>query len=76
VNFGTEWRRILKSVVISHVEFLEEISHVEWSCLCALANDAPASLLLEIYQLAKEGIAPCILIVCYHFFHENFPSDE
>jgi hypothetical protein len=43
VNSNTEWRQIPKSVVTAHVEVLEELSHVEWSCLYALANDAPTS---------------------------------
>jgi hypothetical protein len=33
----------LKSDAIVNVEFLDEISRVEWSCLCVLSNDAPAS---------------------------------
>jgi hypothetical protein len=50
VNFDAEWRWIPKSVVTSHVEVLEELSHVEWSHLCVLANDAPASILIiEVY---------------------------
>jgi hypothetical protein len=44
VNSGAELRRISKSAATVNVEFLEELSRVEWSCLCALANDAPASL--------------------------------
>jgi hypothetical protein len=49
VNFGAEWRRIPKSVVTAHVEVLEELSRVEWSHLCALANDAPASKMDYFY---------------------------
>jgi hypothetical protein len=43
VNFGTELRLISKSVSVANVEVLEELPRVEWSCLCMLANDAPAS---------------------------------
>jgi hypothetical protein len=43
VNSGVEWREIPKSVVTTHVEVLEELSRVEWSCLYVLANNAPAS---------------------------------
>jgi len=44
VNFGAEWRQIPKSVLTTHIEVLEELSRVEWSCLYELANNAPASI--------------------------------
>jgi hypothetical protein len=43
VNSGTELRRISKSVATANVEVLEELSHVQWSCLYVLANDSLAS---------------------------------
>jgi hypothetical protein len=43
VNSGAELRWISKSAATANVEVLEELPHVEWSCLCVLANDAPAS---------------------------------
>jgi hypothetical protein len=46
VNSDAELRRISKLAATANVEVLEELSHVEWSYLCVLANDAPASLLL------------------------------
>jgi hypothetical protein len=36
VNSGTEWRRILKSVVASHIKVLEELARVECSLLYVL----------------------------------------
>jgi hypothetical protein len=47
VNFGADLRRISKLVATANVEVLEELSRVEWSCLCVLANDAPASYIGE-----------------------------
>jgi hypothetical protein len=43
VNFGAELRWISKSAAAANVEVLEELPRAEWSCLCMLANDAPAS---------------------------------
>jgi hypothetical protein len=43
VNSGVELRRISKLVATANVEVLEELSCVEWSYLCVLANDTPAS---------------------------------
>jgi hypothetical protein len=43
VNFDGELRLVSKSAAIANVEVLEELPCAEWSCVCALANDAPAS---------------------------------
>jgi hypothetical protein len=48
VNFSAELRQISKSVAVANIEFLEEIPHVEWSCLCVLANNAHASTSLVV----------------------------
>jgi hypothetical protein len=47
VNSDTEWRQIPKSIVTVHIEVREELSHVEWSHLYVLANDAPASFVVQ-----------------------------
>jgi hypothetical protein len=54
VNSDAEWRRISKSATTVDVEFLEELTRVEWSCLCALANDAPASAMIS-WQSRKQS---------------------
>jgi hypothetical protein len=43
VNSGAELRGISKLAAADNVEVLEEIPRDEWSCLCVLSNDAPAS---------------------------------
>jgi hypothetical protein len=50
VNFGVELRQISKSAAAANVEVLEELPRVEWSCLCVLANDAPASLFYLVFD--------------------------
>ena len=56
---------ILWNISYPNIQFLEVLSVLHhWT------------LLFEIYQLAKEGVSLCILIMCYHFIRKNSPSDN
>jgi hypothetical protein len=53
MNYNTYWRQILKSIISTHVEVLEEISCVEFSHLYALDT-----MLLHHTPLEKKSWTP------------------
>ena len=56
---------LLWNIFYPYIQFLEVLNVIHhWT------------LLFEIYQLAKQRVSFCILIMCYHFIHKNCPNDN